>query len=74
MMNSTGTHFPFRCRDLLFFQIIELGFMQDRDLKKFMPTIDDLLESELLADIRNSDSFQYILHGGYEHIRKMAED
>ncbi|XP_018494121.1 nuclear pore complex protein Nup133 [Galendromus occidentalis] len=69
-----GSYITDIMRDLLFFQIIELGFMQDRDLKKFMPAIEDLLESELLADIRNSDSFQYILHGGYEHIRKMAED
>ncbi|XP_022664506.1 nuclear pore complex protein Nup133-like isoform X2 [Varroa destructor] len=59
-------------RDLLFFQIVELAFLQNYDLNEFMPPIDDLIQSELLNDIRDNDSFQYILCAGYEHVMRMT--
>ncbi|OQR76312.1 nuclear pore complex protein Nup133-like [Tropilaelaps mercedesae] len=59
-------------RDLLFFQVVELAFLQNYDLNEFMPSIDELLQSELLNDIRDSDSFQYILRAGYEHVMRMT--
>lgn len=60
------------CSDLLFFQIVELAFLQNYDLNEFMPPIDDLIQSELLNDIRDNDSFQYILCAGYEHVMRMT--
>lgn len=55
-------------QNLIFFKLIDLCFLLDRDLETFLPPIEYLLNAPELAELKHDSQFHFLIKFGYEHI------
>ena len=47
-------------------------YVADLDLGEWLPSVEELLRSDLLQDLCSSSDFQYLIRGLYERIQRMT--
>ncbi|XP_039283480.1 nuclear pore complex protein Nup133 [Nilaparvata lugens] len=60
-------------QELLFFKLADICITLDGNLD-WMPTIEEILSSEEIGELREDSNFEYLLRVGYEHINKTLDD
>lgn len=57
-----------RMQEMLFFKLVDLCYLLDRDISNFLPPLDSFLTAPELRDLTTDKSFLYLIKLGYEHI------
>ncbi|XP_037912863.1 nuclear pore complex protein Nup133 [Hermetia illucens] len=66
---SYNMNSPLECmQNMLFFKLIDVCYLMDGDLEKFLPPMEEFLTTSELSELSGNKSFQYLLKLGYEHI------
>jgi nuclear pore complex protein Nup133 len=52
----------------LFFKLVDLATILDGDGWSLLPSLDTLLDDDLLKDLQDNTNFQFLIKTGYEHI------
>lgn len=57
-----------KMQNMMFFKLIDLCYLLDGSLDKFLPPLQSLLNAPELASISDSKNFQFLIKFGYEYI------
>ncbi|XP_055957282.1 nuclear pore complex protein Nup133 [Patella vulgata] len=58
-------------KDTIFFKTVDLAYTQGEDLNECLPSVEELLESKELGDLRHNPNFQFLIKAGYEHLQSV---
>ncbi|ESO92060.1 hypothetical protein LOTGIDRAFT_233315 [Lottia gigantea] len=58
-------------KDTIFFKTVDLAYNEGLDLTEYLPSVEEILQSEELGDLRNHPNFQFLIKAGYEHLQSV---